>query len=192
MLTDDDVRHLGEGDLLQTDGFATPDEVQTWSAAISARQAEFTLAGTGRERHRDPAIRSDRIAWASDFPGVFDDLRARFMEVRTELNAAAWMGLVEFDVQLAAYGPGGRYAAHRDALRHDPKREATAILYLNPDWKPADEGCLRVYTAAGSFDVEPLGGRLVVFRSSLLLHEVRPTQAVRHAATAWYRGPRAL
>jgi SM-20-related protein len=115
-------------------------------------------------------------------------MRERFLEVSKELNAAAWMGLGGFSIQLAMFEPGGHYQAHRDALRGDRARRVTAILYLNPRWKTADGGCLRVHNSGKSRDIEPKGGRLVVFLSDRLLHEVLPGNATRHAATAWFRG----
>jgi SM-20-related protein len=115
-------------------------------------------------------------------------MRERFVEVSTELNAAAWMGLSGFSIQLAAFQPGGHYQPHRDALRGDTARRVTAILYLNEEWKAGDGGCLRVHTTGKPRDIEPRGGRLVVFLSDRVLHEVLPGRAVRHAATAWFRG----
>jgi len=37
-------------------------------------------------------------------------------------------------------GAGARYAAHTDTFEGDPARRVTAILYLNPDWRPGDGG----------------------------------------------------
>ena len=79
-------------------------------------------------------------------------------------------------------------------------RVFTCILYLNDAWEPPHEGCLRIFTAAvdeaaarsgegldeGSFvDVEPKGGRLVIFDSRRMLHAVRPSRAERWALTVW-------
>ncbi len=186
LLSDADVRHLGEGEPLQHEGFASSDEVSAWSKSMRAADAAFSDAGTGSARASDDRVRTDRTAWEADLH--LDGLRDRFRELRAELNEAAWMGLALFSIQLAVYGEGGHYAAHRDALRGDPARRITAILYLNSDWKPSDGGCLRVHGPRGHRDIEPRGGRLVVFRSDRLLHEVLPGHAVRQAATAWYRG----
>lgn len=188
LLTDTHVRHLGEGALLQVDGFATEDEVEDWSETIARSQADFTQAGTGAGRVRNTDVRTDRTAWEADLPGRFHGMRERFVEVRTELNAAAWMGLDAFAIQLAVFEPGGHYQAHRDALRADAARRVTAILYLNPRWCPADGGCLRVHGTDAPRDIEPQGGRLVVFLSDRVLHEVLPARVVRQAATAWFRG----
>jgi SM-20-related protein len=187
-LTDANVRLLGEGELLQFDDFATQAEVEDWSEAIAKSQASFSAAGTGASHTRDPTVRSDRTAWESDLSGRFVGLRERFAEVRAELNSAAWMGLAGFTIQLAVFDPGGHYQSHRDALRGDAARRITAILYLNRKWSAADGGCLRVHTSDTPRDIEPRGGRLVVFLSDRVLHEVRPSRVVRQAATAWFHG----
>ena len=88
-------------------------------------------------------------------------------------------------------------------------RVFTCILYLNEEWVEAHEGCLRIFTSGGAepdnpwhqaedeeedeeaeeaggfVDIEPRGGRLVVFDSKRMLHEVRPSYASRWALTAW-------
>ncbi len=187
-LTEPRVRALGEGLALQVQGFATPEEVHLWSADITESSAAFTQGRTGAGLHRDTAVRGDRRAWASDLPEHFSGLRARFEEVSQELNREAWLGLGGFSIQLAIFEPGARYQAHRDALRGDPGRRVTAILYLNPAWERADGGSLRIHHRASTQDIAPRGGRLVVFLSDRVLHEVLPGHAQRHAATAWFRG----
>ena len=83
-------------------------------------------------------------------------------------------------------------------------RVFTCILYLNDEWEAPHEGCLRIFTAAvdeaaarsgegldeGSFvDVEPKGGRLVIF-DSFLWHEVLPAKGrARFAVTLWITRP---
>ncbi len=188
LLTDANVRHLGEGEVFQMDDFASHSEVEDWSDAIALSHDSFIAAGTGASHARSSGVRSDRTMWESDLPGRFLGMRQRFVEVRTELNAAAWMGLDGFAIQLAVFGPGGHYQAHRDALRGDAARRVTAILYLNGKWTAADGGCLRVHTSETPRDIEPRGGRLVVFLSDRVLHEVLPGHVVRSAATAWFHG----
>jgi SM-20-related protein len=190
-IDDERVRALGDGDALIWDAVLGEPDVQACADAIDALLAEGRLrpAGMGSSAARDPTLRGDRIGWDDEVaaPAV---LRDTFERVRRSLNEAAWLGLDRFTVQLAAYpGDGARYVRHRDALAGDPTRRATAILYLNPGWTPAHGGLLRVHGPSGPRDVEPLPGRLVVFLSDRLEHEVLPCHALRRAATAWFRGP---
>ena len=94
---------------------------------------------------------------------------------------------------------GARYVPHLDNDPEDPgsadgapglrarDRAVTAILYLNPDWEEAHGGCLRVQLEdeKGEVDVAPAWGRVVLFDSRRITHEVRPTSFGRWALTAW-------
>jgi len=112
-------------------------------------------------------------------------------------------------VQVAVYEPTGAgafYVKHTDGgdeghglcdvgllpyLRSAScrRRTVTTILYLNSGagWAAADGGYLRLYLADGAvLDVAPLGGRLLIFDSKTLAHEVLPTKRRRTAATVWF------
>jgi SM-20-related protein len=175
------------------DGVVDTDTVRRWAAEVDALDAadRLTPKGMGRTAVVQPDLRGDRTTWLGDHAEArLPGLQELFLGVREELNQAAWLGLRAFTVQLAVFpGDGARYVAHRDALAGDPARRATAIVYLNPDWRTEDGGCLRVRLPEGTRDVEPVGGRLVVFLSDRVEHEVLPSFAVRRAATAWFRGP---
>lgn len=87
-------------------------------------------------------------------------------------------------------------------------RYLTMVLYLNgPGWLAGDGGCLRCHLsgcddkdacdegcrgAPGTchMDIPPLGGRLAVFFSRDLLHEVRPAWRRRWALTLWVEDAR--
>jgi len=81
----------------------------------------------------------------------------------------------------------------------------TAVLYLcgeDGDWDVAKHGgCLRTYvggaleddvggSAVEVRDVSPQVGRLVLFNSRELLHEVVPTHRQRLAVSIWVLGKR--
>ena len=57
-----------------------------------------------------------------------------------------------------------------------------------PGLDAAYGGRLRLWVTP-QVDLAPLHGRLVVFRSTLVEHEVLPVFSPRYAATAWYYGP---
>lgn len=77
-------------------------------------------------------------------------------------------------------GPAGQRVADR---------AVTAIMYFNPDWRSeADGGQLRLYHADGSgeyTDVEPRAGRVALFDSRRVEHEVLPAWRQRWALSAW-------
>lgn len=190
-LSDDEVRSLGEGQPLVIDGFLpqTGPARAALEGMLRAGALRPAAIGRGAARHHDPTVRGDQIAWLEEAP---EDLRALFglfSELQVRLNQDLWLGLRRFEVQVAAYpGRGEGYARHRDAFLGGRSRLVTAIVYLNAGWRPADGGCLRVFLGGLERDIEPLDGRLVLFLSEGLEHEVLPCHAPRFAVTAWYRG----
>ena len=69
-------------------------------------------------------------------------------------------------------------------------RVLTALLYLNPGYDAAQGGCIRLWPQAGDpafVDVAPLGGRLLLFDSAAVEHEVLPVHGgERWALSAWF------
>jgi hypoxia-inducible factor prolyl hydroxylase len=88
---------------------------------------------------------------------------------------------------LAVYpGEGARFARHIDNTTSDGRR-LTVLVYLNPDWDRArDQGALRLTPGQETVDVFPEAGRLAMFYSADVPHEVMPTFGQRHAVTVWY------
>ncbi len=175
------------------DGFAGRDEALAARAAAASldRAGALTPAGLGRggDHRLNRATRGDRTVWLDDQRPVFGRAAARFERVRIALNRAAFLGLERFDLQLAFYpGDGAHYARHRDAFSGSSNRLITAIWYLNPDWRPAHGGRLRLFVP-GEPVVEPTLDRLVVFFSEEVEHAVEPSHGDRWAMTAWMRRP---
>eukprot|EP00899_Mesostigma_viride_P026454 jgi/Mesvir1/6994/Mv09133-RA.1 len=114
-------------------------------------------------------------------------------------------GAAEYQLALYPSNRNAKYLRHRDAFPDDgsgvfqtggdehglvlEKRKVTLICYGNNGWQPSHGGQLRLFKAAehghGSEDVAPLAGRLVVFLSGAIEHEVMLTSRERVALTAW-------
>jgi len=117
---------------------------------------------------------------------------SRMMVARYHSNAARYVSHLDNDPRDASN------AAGEPTLR-PCDRVFTCIAYLNPNWVPEHEGRFRAYdldvASADQVDetrpdtrfadVDPLCGRVVVFDSARLLHEVRPSRAERFAMTVW-------
>ena len=176
-----DIGELGTRGWLVTD--AVVPRAVARSALDFARTQSFSPAAIRKSREQNPTIRSDETTWLDASP-----LHDIFESLRRELNATAYLGLTRFDVQLARYDAGARYVRHRDAFPGTDNRRVTAIVYLNESWGPEAGGQLRLHVEP-PVDVEPLLGRLVLFLSDRVEHEVLPTHAERFAMTAWYYGP---
>ena len=182
-----DWDRLAAGDVVVLDPQPGNSAAQEFRAALAPLLPGLRPAGTGATRARDSEVRGDVMAWLEPVgPGAA--VHAAFAALGTAATRELRLGRLDCEVQLAAYAEGARYVRHRDALRGRPGRILTAILYLNPEWQPADGGELRIHPTAGPpRDIAPAGGRLVLFRSDLVEHEVLPAHRLRMAVTAWYR-----
>jgi|UniRef100_UPI004047A24A SM-20-related protein len=159
-------------------------------------QGQFTKAaiGKGDQRQVRTEIRSDEVLWMDST--ALSPLQAIFWEkvaeVQQVLNRRCFLGLKSFEGHFARYPIGSFYKRHLDQFHAVPHRIVTIILYLNESWTEADGGQLRMYFPQedGSERVEdvlPLGGRLVVFLSEEIPHEVLPTRKERISITGWLR-----
>ena len=112
-----------------------------------------------------------------------------------------------FNAKLAVTSPGGsKYPLHIDnpqGLSVGDTRKLTCILYLNPDYKEGDGGELRIFlnskdgnekNVLEKVDLTPEGGRILMFFSDEIPHEVLATapngakddsSLDRYALTVW-------
>ena len=94
------------------------------------------------------------------------------------------------NVLLASYPPGALYHRHLDSYAgNDIPRLITVLLYLI--WEPQRGGQLRALNSGPPdeprepFDVEPRPGRLCVFFSQEVEHQVLKSEGDRFALTLW-------
>lgn len=159
-------------------------------------QGKFRHAavGKGGQKQVRTEIRSDEVLWmdADDLSPLQAAYWSKIEEIRQALNRRCFLGLKSFEGHFARYPIGSFYKRHLDQFQAVPHRVVTVILYLNDSWTPEDEGALRMYFPQEDGtermeDVLPLGGRLVVFLSGEIPHEVLPTKKERISITGWLR-----
>lgn len=155
------------------------------------QSGDLTPAGVGRAEGLAvrEGIRGDRIQWLEQGQSAPCDRYLALMDdLRQSLNRTFFLGLEEFECHFALYPPGAFYRTHLDCFRDDDSRIVTAVVYLNPDWQPADGGCMRMHLPdQPPLDVAPQAGTLLVFMSAELPHEVLPTHRDRLSLTGWFR-----
>lgn len=153
------------------------------------QQGFFKPARIGRnaELKHDPGIRGDAICWldASASPC------AEFLDwadgLRQDLNRHFFLGLRSQEFHFARYEPGRGYARHMDQHRETRARKVSLVLYLNEGWEAGDGGELCLYAPEAPAGILPEPGRLVLFLSDRIPHEVLPARRVRWSLTGWYR-----
>jgi SM-20-related protein len=176
------------------DQFASASDVLELRECVRARESRgnFVPARIGRqgaERRRDH-IRGDFICWLSE-PLLPPErvLLQRMEHLRLQLNRDAFLGLFELELHYARYPAGAAYSRHVDQPLGSTQRKLSLVLYLNPEWKSADGGILRIHAADERFvDVEPIAGRMVCFLTPGREHEVLQAQCERLSISGWFRG----
>ncbi|MBB5216240.1 SM-20-related protein [Parapusillimonas granuli] len=161
---------------------------QAWAQGL------FRQAGIGRgaQAATHTGIRGDAICWLE--PEQAHGATARFLEfaeaLRGELNRNFFLGLNNAEFHFARYPAGQGYKTHVDQHRGQPHRKISFVLYLNSEWAADDEGELCLYPAqdgGAAARILPLPGRVALFRSDTIPHEVRPCKRTRWSLTGWFR-----
>ncbi|MBC7203057.1 MAG: 2OG-Fe(II) oxygenase [Pusillimonas sp.] len=142
----------------------------------------------------DPAIRGDQICWIDAYmhEAPIQDFLGLATELQNTLNATYFLGLRSHEFHFARYDPGFGYKKHLDQHRNNPHRKISVVLYLNEHWTMEDGGELCLYEPQhtpieNTTRLRPVPGRLVVFRSDLVWHEVLPGRKPRWSLTGWLR-----
>ena len=106
----------------------------------------------------------------------------------------------QFEHQLACYcGPhSSGYAMHRDSSKDESLdtsgRKLTCIAYIQDNkYRPEDGGQLLLFKderpilETSALEIDPIGGRLLIFFSGAIDHAVRPFRAKKRIAfTTWF------
>ncbi|WP_116789827.1 2OG-Fe(II) oxygenase [Flavobacterium psychrotrophum] len=180
------------------DDFFTPDEVATLRSGLLEKYEEsvFKKSAIGNNTAEQVvnAVRGDFILWldeaAQGTERVFFDKVANFVQY---LNRTCYMGIRKQEFHYAVYPPGTFYKRHLDTFQNDSSRKLSIVCYLNTeDWQPEYGGELAIYLpktggVEDTVTVYPLQGRVVVFESQLLEHEVKPVQRERLSITGWLK-----
>lgn len=187
-------------DALARDGWWCRDHALPADLVVALREDMQALveadalerAGVGRETDYqiDRSVRRDRILWLDrrrPAPGRFLDLAEA---LRQALNRRLFLGLFEYEAHFAHYPPGAFYRRHLDSFRGAANRILSTVAYLNTDWQDGDGGELVLYTEEEDgvlAQIAPKAGRLVIFLSEEIPHEVLPARCDRFSIAGWYR-----
>jgi SM-20-related protein len=180
------------------DEFFTKEEVAGLRTTLIRRYDEdqFNKSAIGNQSNEKiiDAVRGDFILWLDEANA--EDAERNFFNKLSEftqyLNRTCFMGIVKQEFHYAVYPEGTFYKRHLDTFMNDSSRKLSVVCYLNDeDWKPEYGGELTLYTEENgkqvSKDVYPLQGRLVVFESQVLEHEVKPVNKKRLSITGWLK-----
>lgn len=140
------------------------------------------------------AVRGDFIFWLDEAncnaaETIFFSRLNNFVDY---LNRTCFMGITEQEFHYALYPEGTFYKRHLDTFQNDSRRKLSIVCYLNEeDWLPEYGGELAIYIPENGVErtekVYPVQGRMVIFESSVLEHEVKLVKKERLSITGWLK-----
>jgi SM-20-related protein len=153
----------------------------------------FHPAHIGRDSAKAlrPDIRGDSICWLEPTSQTVQSFLQWTLALRQSLNQRYYLGLNSDEFHFARYPAGTGYQKHLDQPRGPSPRKISLVLYLNPEWSSQNGGELVIYSPQDPetrmATVLPAPGRLVLFRSDVIPHEVLPCFQTRWSLTGWFR-----
>lgn len=180
------------------DDFFSTEDVNVLRASITEKYEEdaFKKAAIGSKFDEliIKSIRGDVILW-------IDEVKANIAETLffnkinsliNYLNKTCFLGILHKEFHYAIYPKGTFYKRHLDTFKNDDRRKLSFVCYLNhEDWLPENGGELVLYLNKNGKEVErviyPFPGRVVIFESQILEHEVKPVHTKRLSITGWLK-----
>ncbi len=191
-------------DLLQRkysviDNFFSTEEVEVLRNGLLAKYEEdqFKKSAIGNKTNElvEKEIRGDFILWlneaeAGTAENVFFN---RVNNLVDYLNRTCFMGILHKEFHYAVYPEGTFYKRHLDTFQNDGRRKLSVVCYLNDEtWLEENGGELTIYVDENgeekAIDLYPFPGRVVIFESQELEHEVqRVKHSKRFSITGWLK-----
>ncbi|PWI30596.1 oxidoreductase [Flavobacteriaceae bacterium LYZ1037] len=178
--------------------FFTDEEVLVLRQSLIEKHEEdaFKKAAIGNRVNEIivKSIRGDVILW-------IDEMKANEAEMIffnkinslvSYLNKTCFLGILHKEFHYALYPEGTFYKRHIDTFQNDDRRKLSIVCYLNEaGWIQENGGELVLYLDENGKETEkviyPFPGRLVVFESQVIEHEVKPVKTERMSITGWLK-----
>ena len=191
-------------DLLQRkysviDNFFSTEEVEVLRNGLLAKYEEdqFKKSAIGNKTNElvEKEIRGDFILWLNEAEAgtVENVFFNRVNNLVDYLNRTCFMGILHKEFHYAVYPEGTFYKRHLDTFQNDGTRKLSVVCYLNDEtWLEENGGELTIYVDENgdekAIDLYPFPGRVVIFESQELEHEVqRVKHSKRLSITGWLK-----
>jgi SM-20-related protein len=180
--------------------FFSKDDVQLLRQSLLQKHEEdaFKKAAIGNRLNEsiEKSIRGDVILWIDE--STSNEAEQLFFNKMNDLirylNTTCFLGILHKEFHYALYPVGTFYKRHIDTFQNDDRRKLSFVCYLNEDgWLPENGGELTLYLnnsdASETFEksIYPLPGRVVIFESQIIEHEVKPVNKERLSITGWLK-----
>lgn len=180
------------------DGFFSSNEIDALQVSLRKKYESdgFKKSAIGNQANEKiiDAVRGDYILWLDE--DAADEAEQRYFAKINDfvqyLNRTCYLGITDKEFHYAVYPQGTFYKRHLDTFQNDSRRKLSIVCYLNDeDWQPEFGGELTIYINENGSETEksvyPLKGRMVIFESQLLEHEVKPVKKQRLSITGWLK-----
>ena len=178
--------------------FFDPEEVSAMRNVLLKKFEEenFKKAAIGNRVNEtiEKSVRGDFILWIneSDAGETEKIFFGKINSLIQYLNKTCFLGILQKEFHYAVYPEGTFYKRHLDTFQNDDRRKLSLVCYLNDeDWKPENGGELVIYKEEDGVEISkkiyPFPGRVVIFESQLLEHEVKPVKTTRLSITGWLK-----
>lgn len=140
-------------------------------------------------------VRGDFIFWLNE--ALADPSEKHFFskinDLTSYLNRTCFAGILRKEFHYALYPKGTFYKRHLDVFQNDDRRKLSFVCYLNDEhWENENGGELVLYPKENGVEtikeIFPLPGRVVIFESQIMEHEVKPVlKSERLSITGWFK-----
>lgn len=176
------------------DNFFTTEEVLALRDSLLLKYEEdaFKKSAIGNKDNEvvKKAVRGDIILWIDERScNAAEELFfAKINDLKDYLNRTCFLGINQKEFHYAIYPKDTYYKRHLDTFQNDDRRKLSFVCYLNnEDWKPENGGELVLYLDNEEKAIYPLPGKVVIFESQVLEHEVKPVNTPRLSITGWLK-----
>lgn len=177
-----------------TDDFFSAQEVDLLRASLLQRHGEdgFKKAAIGNKLNETivRSIRGDLILWIDEVNGNKSEklFFNKINNLASYLNRTCFLGISHKEFHYAIYPKGTFYKKHIDTFQNDDRRKLSFVCYLNEEgWLPENGGELVLYLKHEEKTIYPLPGRVVIFESQIIEHEVKLVNTERLSITGWLK-----
>ena len=179
--------------------FFSVDEVSTLRDSLLEKyeQDTFKKAAIGNRLNESiiKSVRGDDIFWLDELKSDIPEklFFEKINDLIRYLNRTCFMGILQKEFHYALYPKGTFYKRHIDTFQNDDRRKLSVVCYLNDEsWQAENGGELVLYLKQDYQETEkiihPFPGRVVIFESQIIEHEVRPVlQNQRLSITGWLK-----
>jgi len=193
------ISDLMTQDYSVVDHFIDPKTVSLLRNSLLAHFEEdrFKKAAIGSKTNEviAAAIRGDYILWIDEKVQTQVEILffKRLNDLVAYLNRTCFLGILQTEFHYALYPTGTGYKRHLDSFQNDNKRKLSIAFYLNSeDWSQTDGGALALYLEGDQSEeqtilVNPIAGRMVIFESQKIPHEVLIAHRDRLSITGWLK-----